>query len=82
VPDQHPEEPTIFYFGADALGPFETPTTDLSVPIIVQIYPYERQIVSRTAMETYDATSSKNSSIPTMAITRGGVPPPNPPSPV
>jgi hypothetical protein len=82
VPDQHPEEPTISDLGVEALGPPETPTTDLSVPIIVQIYPYGRQTVSHAAMETNAATSSGNSSIPTTTVTTGGVPPPNPPSSV
>jgi hypothetical protein len=76
------EEPTISDLGAEALGPSETLTTDLSVPIIVQIYPYECQTVSQAAMETNVATSSGNSPIPATTVTTGGVPPPNPPSSV
>jgi hypothetical protein len=80
VLDQHPEEPTISDLGAEDLGPPETPTTDISVPIIIHIYPYRRQTVSHAVMETSVATSSGNSSIPTTVVTTGGVPPPNPPS--
>jgi hypothetical protein len=82
VPNQHPEEPTISDLGAEALGPSETPPTDILAPIIIQIYPYERQTMSHTAMETNAATSSGNSYIPTTAVTTGGVPPLNPPSSV
>jgi hypothetical protein len=82
VPDQHPEETTILDFGAKALGPSKTPTTDLSAPIIVPIHPYECQTVSHAAMETNVVTSSGNSSIPTTVVTTGEFPPPNPPSPV
>jgi hypothetical protein len=80
MPNQHPEEPTISDLGVESLGPPETPTTDLSVPIIIQIYPYGRQTVSHATMETNVATSYGNYSIPTMVVTTGGVPPPNPPS--
>jgi hypothetical protein len=82
VPDQHLEEPTISYLGVEALGPPETPITDFSAPIIVQIYPYEHQTLSHTAMETNAATYSRNYPIPTMVVTIGGVPPTNPPFPV
>jgi hypothetical protein len=41
VLDQHPEETTILDFGEKDLGPFETPTTNISTPIIVPIHPYE-----------------------------------------
>jgi len=82
VPDQHLEEPTISDLGVEALGPPETPTTDLSMPIILHIYPYRLQTVSHAAMETNAATSSGNSSIPTSVVTTGGVPPSNPPSSV
>ena len=77
MPDQHPKEPTISYLGGKSLGPSETPTTDILVPIIVQIYPYERQTVSHTAMETNAGTSSWNYHIPTTDVTTRGVPPPN-----
>jgi hypothetical protein len=73
---------TILDFGVKALGPSETPTTDLLAPIIVPIHPYECQTVSHAAMETNVVTSFGNSSIPTMVVTTGDFPPPNPPSPV
>jgi hypothetical protein len=80
VPDQHLEETTILDFGVKDLGPPETPTTDLSAPIIVPIHPYECQTVSHAAMETNVVTPSGNSSIPTTVVTTGEFPPPNPPS--
>jgi hypothetical protein len=80
VLDQHPEKPTISDLGAEALSPLETPTTDLSTPIIVKIYTYGHQTVSHAAMETNATISSGNSSIPTSVVTTAGVPPPNPPS--
>jgi hypothetical protein len=73
---------TILDFGAKYLGPPETPTTDISSPIIVLIHPYECQTVSHTAMKTNVVTPSGNSSIPTTIVTIGEFPPPNPPSPV
>jgi hypothetical protein len=82
VPDQHTEETTILEFGAKAPSPSETPTTDLSAPIIIPIHPYECQIVSHTTMETNAVTPFGNSSIPTMVVTTGESPPRNPPSPV
>jgi hypothetical protein len=82
VPDQHSEEPNILDLGAEALSPPKTPTTDISMPIIVQIYPYRRQTMSHATMETNVATSSRNSFIPTTTVTTGGIPPPNPPSSV
>jgi hypothetical protein len=80
VPDQHLEEITILDFGEKALGPTKTPNTNLLAPIIVLIHPYECQTVSHTAMETNVVTPSRNSSIPTMVVTTGEFPPPNPPS--
>jgi hypothetical protein len=80
VPDQHPEEITILDVGAKALGPYETPTTNILTPIIVPIHPYVCQTVSHATMETNASTSSRNSSIPTMVVTTGDFPPPNPPS--
>jgi hypothetical protein len=77
IPDQHPEETTILDFGEKALVPSETPTTDLSAPIIVLIHPYECQTVSHAVMETNVVTSSGNSSIPTTVVTIGEFPPPN-----
>jgi hypothetical protein len=76
------KEPNISYLGVQDLGLDEPPITDLSEPIIVQVYPYEFQIVSQETMETNAANSSGNSHIPSMAITTGGFPPPNQPSPV
>jgi hypothetical protein len=52
-----PEEPTISNLGAEALGPQEPSNNDLSVPIILQVYPYELLIVSQAAMETNVMTS-------------------------
>jgi hypothetical protein len=77
-----PEEPIISDLGAEALGPYNPPITDLSVPIIVQVEPYERQVVSQAAMKANAATSSGDSHIPSMTVTTGGVPPPNQPSSV
>jgi hypothetical protein len=74
------EETTILDFGAEALGPSETPTTNILTPIIVPIHPYECHTVLHIAMETNVVTSSGNSSIPTTIVTTGEFPPPNPPS--
>jgi hypothetical protein len=35
------EEETIFYFGVEALGPYNPPITNLSAPIIIQVHPYD-----------------------------------------
>jgi hypothetical protein len=80
VPDQHPEESIVLDFGEKSLGPAKTSTTDLSVPIIVSIHPYEFQIVSHATMETNVVTPSGNSSIPTKVVTTGEFSPPNPAS--
>jgi hypothetical protein len=82
VPNQHPEETTVLDFGAKDLGPPKTPNTDLSVPIIVPIHPFECQTVSHVAMETNVVTPSGNSSIPTTVVTTREFPHPNLPSPV
>jgi hypothetical protein len=71
------EEPTISDLGTEALVPYEPPITNLSVPIIAQVYPYECQIVSQAAMETNVVTSSGNYHIPSMTITTRDVPPSN-----
>jgi hypothetical protein len=60
--------------------------TDLS-QILVQlvpsrVMPHERQIVLQAAMEANVATSSESPHTPLMAVTKGGIPPPNPPSSV
>jgi hypothetical protein len=82
MPDQHPEELTVLDLGVQDFGLVETSTTDLSTPTIVSIHPYECQTVSHTSMETNVVTPSGNYSIPTMVVTTGEFPPPNPPSPV
>jgi hypothetical protein len=82
VPDQHPRESTILDLGTKSFGLVETSTTDLSAPTIVLVHPCECQIVSHATMETNVVTPSGNSSIPTMVVTTGEFPPPNPPSPV
>jgi hypothetical protein len=82
VLDQHPEESTVLDLGAKAFGLVETSTTDLLTATIVPVHPYECQTVSHAAMETNVVTSSGNSSIPTMVVTIGEFPPPNPLSPV
>jgi hypothetical protein len=74
------EEPIISDLGAEALGPYNPPITDLSMPIIVQVLPYERQVVSPATMEANTATSSGNTHISFTTVTTGGVPPPNQPS--
>jgi hypothetical protein len=81
------EEPTISDLGAEALGPFNPPITDLSVPLLVQVVPprvthHECQIVLQAAMEANVATSSGSPHTPSMTATTGGIPPPNPPSSV
>jgi hypothetical protein len=78
VPNQHPEESTVLDFGAKALSPHETSTTDISAPIIVPIHPYECQTVSHATMEPNVVTPYRNYSIPTMVVTTGEFPPPNP----
>jgi len=75
------EEPIIFYLGAEALGPYNPPITDLSMPI-VQVLPYKRPIVSPTTIEENVATSSRKTNISFTNVTTGGVPPPNQPSSV
>jgi hypothetical protein len=74
-----PEEPTISNLGAEALGLQEPPNTDLSTPIIVQVYPYEHLIVSQAAMEENAATSLGNTHISSTILTIGGAQPPNQP---
>jgi hypothetical protein len=83
----NPEEPTISDLGAEALGPFNPPITDLSAPLLIQLAPprvthHERQIVLQAAMEENVATSSGSPHTPSTTATTGGIPPPNPPSSV
>jgi hypothetical protein len=75
MPDQHPEEMTILEFGVKALGPPETPTTNILAPIIIPIHPYECQTMSHTTMEKNVFTPSGNYSIPTAVVTTGEFPP-------
>jgi hypothetical protein len=81
------EEPTISDLGAEALRPYNSPITDLSVPIMVQVVPprvthHEHQIVLQAAMEENVATSSGSPHTPSTTATTGGVLPPNSPSQV
>jgi hypothetical protein len=81
------EEPTISDLGAEALRPYNSLVTNLSVPIVVQVVPprvthHERQIVLQETMEANTTTSSGSPHTPSMASTTGGIPPPNPPSSV
>jgi hypothetical protein len=71
------EEPTIYELREKSLGLYNPPITDLSVPIVVQVQPYERQVVSQATMENNAATSSRNTDISYTTFTTGGVPPPN-----
>jgi hypothetical protein len=80
VPDQHPDESTLLDLGVKDFGLVETSTTNILTPTIIPIHPYECQIVLHTAMETNVVTPSENSSIPTMVVTTGEFPHPNPPS--
>jgi hypothetical protein len=71
------EEPTISDLGVEALRPFNPPTTDLSVPLLVQVVPprvthHERQIVLQVAMEENVATSSGSPHTPSTTATTGG----------
>jgi hypothetical protein len=52
------------------------------VPIVLQVQPYERQVVSQAAMETNSTTSSGNTHISSTTVTTGGVSPPNQSSPI
>jgi hypothetical protein len=79
------EEPTVFYLGEEALKPNNSPITNLSVPILIQVFPpketpSERQLVLRETMEENDATSSGSARNPVMTTTAGGILPPLPPS--
>jgi hypothetical protein len=74
------EEPNIFDLRTEALGPYNPPIINLSMPIIVQALPYECLVVSPTTMEEKTTTSSGNIDIPFTTLTIGGVPPLNQPS--
>jgi hypothetical protein len=87
MPDSSPrrenlilEEPIIYDLRAQALGPYNPPITNLSTPIIVQVQPYEHQVVSQAMMETNAANSLGNTHISYTTITTGGVSPLNQPS--
>jgi hypothetical protein len=73
------EEPTIYDLGAEAIGSYNPLITDLSVPVIVQVYPYECQALSKAAIETNATTSLGNPHTPSTTVTTGGFPPPNQP---
>jgi hypothetical protein len=78
------EEPTISDLGAEVLGPFNPPTTDLLVPLLVQVVRprvthHERQIVLQVAMEANVATSLGSPHTPSTTTTTGGGSPPNSP---
>jgi hypothetical protein len=67
----NPEEPTISDLGVEALGHFNPPITDLSVPLLIQVVPprvthHERQIVLQAVMEENVATSSGSPHTPSM----------------
>jgi hypothetical protein len=76
------EEPTISNLGVEALGLYNPPITYLSAPVIILVDPYKRQVVSQVVMNTNVATSSGNPHTPSTAVTTGGFPPLNQPSPV
>jgi hypothetical protein len=89
IPDSSPrgehsisEEPIISNLGEQDLGSYNPPIINLSMSIIVQVQPYEHQVVSQAAMETNVATYSGNTHISSMFLTTGVVPPPNQPSSV
>jgi hypothetical protein len=69
-----PEEPIIFYIGAEDLGLYNPQITNLSVPIVVLVQPYECQVVSIAVTETNAATSSGNTHISSTTVTTRGVP--------
>jgi hypothetical protein len=78
------EEPTISNLGVEALGLYNPPINDLSVPIMAQVVPprathHKSQIVLQAVMEANDATSSGSAHTPSTNATTGGVLPPNSP---
>jgi hypothetical protein len=73
------EEPTISDIRVEALSFYNPLIIDLSMPIIIQVKPYKRQVVSQVAMETNVATSSGSPHIPYMPISKGVFLPPNQP---
>jgi hypothetical protein len=81
------EEPIVSDLGAESLRPLNPTITDFSMPILVQVLPpkvtpVEHQIVLQASMEGNVTTSSRSPHTPSTATTRGGILPPNPPSPV
>jgi hypothetical protein len=79
------EEPNVSDLGVESLGPSNSPITNLSVPIMVQVVPprvthHERQIFLQAAMEANAATSSGSAHTPSTTTTIGGILPPKPPS--
>jgi hypothetical protein len=74
-----PEGPTISDLGVEALGPYNSLITDLSVPLLIQLSPprvthHERQIILQATMEENVATSSGSPHTPSTTATTGGVP--------
>jgi hypothetical protein len=81
------EEPTISNLRVEALGNFNPPITDLSLTLLIQVSPprvthHEHHIVLKEMIEANDATSSRSPHTLSMTSTIGGIPPPNPASPV
>jgi hypothetical protein len=69
----------------EALRPSNPPITDLSMSILVQVFPpkvtpYECQLVLQESMESNAANSFESPHTPVSATTIGGIFPPNPPS--
>jgi hypothetical protein len=73
------EEQIISNLEVEALGPYNPPIIDLLAPIVVQVLPYERLVVSPTTMEAHAATFSGNTDISFTTVTTRGVPPSNQP---
>jgi hypothetical protein len=72
------KEITFSDLGVEYLRPFNPPITNLSVPILVQVFPsrvtpYKCQIVLQEAMEENVATSLQSPHTPSIATTIGGV---------
>jgi hypothetical protein len=65
-------EPIFSDLGVKYLGMYNPPIIDLSMPIIIQVQPYERQVVSQATMETNVATSSGSTYISSTVFTTGG----------
>jgi hypothetical protein len=44
------EEKIFFDLREEALGPYNPPITDLSMPIVIEVLPYKCQVVSQETM--------------------------------